>query len=330
MTTAHGACSPRSPPPPHDRDVIDAPRPAAHARLERVSAQFAALALQNPRDQNTIAAHDRPRPPPLIRRKTLKAAGVRVSAALGWHSAARTPVARLRALMQALRPIDPGIELVRLGPDGDGGYLLPDDLDGIRYAFSPGVSTESGFEAALANRGLDVFLADASVDGPAASHPRFSFDKRFVGCVTDERYVTLDDWHAAKLGDDPADLLLQMDIEGAEYETLLAASPKLLAKFRIMIVELHSLPQLWNEPFFAVASRMFEKVLKSHAVVHIHPNNCCGSVKSAGLEIPRIAEFTFLRRDRLRSTAYRTTFPHPLDRPNVAKAPLDLAPCWYT
>jgi hypothetical protein len=37
-----------------------------------------------------------------------------------------------------------------------------------------------------------------------------------------------------------------------------------------------------------------------------------------------------LRRDRLRSTAYRTTFPHPLDRPNVAKKPLDLAPCWYS
>ena len=121
-----------------------------------------------------------------------------------------------------------------------------------------------------------------------------------------------------------------MDIEGAEYETLLAASPSLLAKFRIMIIEFHWLPQLWNEPFFAVAGRVFSKVLATHAVVHIHPNNCCGSVKSAGLEIPRIAEFTLLRRDRLRATGFRTTFPHPLDRPNVAKAPLDLPPCWYS
>ena len=286
--------------------------------------------MQKSRVQNTIAADDRPLSPPLIRRKTLKAAGVRLSGALGWHAAPRTQAPHVRALMQALRPLDPGIELIRLGPDADGGYLLPDDLDGVRYAFSPGVSTESGFEAALAERGMQVFLADASVDAPAASHPRFTFDKRFVGCLTDDRYITLDDWHAAKLGHDDAELLLQMDIEGGEYETLLAASPNLLAKFRIMIVELHSLPQLWNEPFFAVASRMFEKLLKSHAVVHIHPNNCCGSVTSAGLEIPRIAEFTFLRRDRLRSTAYRTAFPHPLDRPNVAKPPLHLATCWYT
>jgi hypothetical protein len=266
----------------------------------------------------------------LIRRKTLKAASVRLAGGLGVHAAARTPRSSVQSLLQALRPLDAGIDLVRIGPDGDGGYLLPNDLDGIAHAFSPGVSTESGFEAELAERGMRVFLADYSVDRPAVSNPRFDFDKRFVGCLTDERYITLDDWHAAKLGADASDLLLQMDIEGAEYETLLAASPSLLAKFRIMVIEFHWLPQLWNEPFFAIAARVFYKLLATHAVVHIHPNNCCGAVKSAGLEIPRIAEFTLLRRDRLRSTSYRTTFPHPLDRPNVRKAPLNLAPCWYT
>jgi hypothetical protein len=266
----------------------------------------------------------------MIRRKKLKAAGVRLVGGLGMHAAPRTPSSSLRDLLKALRPLDPGIELVRIGPDGDGGYLVPDDLEGIAHAFSPGVSTESGFEAELAERGMQVFLADYSVDGPAAVHPRFVFDKRFVGCLTDERYITLDDWHAAKLGTDGAELLLQMDIEGAEYETLLAASPSLLARFRIMVIEFHWLPQLWNEPFFAVAARAFRKLLATHAVVHIHPNNCCGSVKSAGLEIPRIAEFTLLRKDRLRGTSYRTTFPHPLDRPNVRKKPLDLPTCWYT
>ena len=266
----------------------------------------------------------------MIRRKQLKAAGVRLAGALGMHAAARTRFATLRALLSALRPLDPGVPLIRVGPDGDGGYLVPDDLDGIRYAFSPGVSNESGFELELARRGQRVFLADYSVDGPAARHPSFVFDKRFVGCLTNEQFITLDDWTAAKLGADRSDLLLQMDIEGAEYETLLAASPSLLSRFRILVIEFHWLPQLWNEPFFALAAPAFKRLLATHAVVHIHPNNCCGSVKSAGLEIPRIAEFTFLRRDRLKSTSYRTTFPHALDRPNVAKAPLDLPACWYT
>jgi hypothetical protein len=264
-----------------------------------------------------------------MRRKTIRAAKVRLVAGIGMHATERTPANEVRALLRRLRPVHGGVELVRIGPAGDGGYLLPDDLVGIRHLFSPGVSTESGFEAELAERGLKVFLADYSVDGPAVAHPGFEFDKKFVGCVTDDNYVTLDDWVGAKIGDDAGDLLLQMDIEGGEYETLLAASPALLARFRVMIIELHWLAELWNRPFFALAERFFRKLTQTHSVVHIHPNNCCGSVRSDGIEIPRIAEFTFLRNDRLRGGGYRTAFPHPLDRPNVAKAPLDLPACWY-
>jgi hypothetical protein len=264
-----------------------------------------------------------------LRRKTLKAAGVRVAATLGFHAAARTPRDKLVALIESLWPIAPGIPLTRIGPDGDGGYLVPDDLGGIRHLFSPGVSNESGFEADLAERGFDVFLADYSVEGPAEPHERFSFDKRFVGCITNERFITLDDWHAEKLGTSDAELLLQMDIEGAEYETLLATSAALLRKFRVIVIEFHWLPQLWNEPFFDLASKAFDKLLATHSVVHIHPNNCCGSVVSGGIEIPRIAEFTWLRNDRVRTRDFARTFPHPLDRPNVAKPPLDLPAQWH-
>lgn len=266
----------------------------------------------------------------MIRRKTIRAAKVRLVAGLGMHATERTSVADVRALLRLLRPVDGGVDLVRLGPDGDGGYLLPDDLAGVDYLFSPGVSTESGFEAELAERGMRVFMADYSVDGPAAPHARFEFDKKFVGAATDGHFVTLDDWVTSKVADPNAELLLQMDIEGGEYETLLAASPALLARFRIMIIELHWLAELWNRPFFTLAERLFRKLTLTHSVVHIHPNNCCGSVRSDGIEIPRIAEFTFVRNDRLRGGGYRTAFPHPLDRPNVAKAPLDLPACWYS
>jgi len=265
-----------------------------------------------------------------MRRKTIRAAKVRLVAGLGMHATERTPAAEVRALLRELRPVHGCVELVRIGPDRDGGYLVPDDLEGISYVFSPGVSTESGFEASLADRGLPVFMADYSVAGPAVPHPRFVFDRKYVGCLTDERYMTLDDWHGAKARDADAELLLQMDIEGGEYETLLAVSAPLLAKFRVMIIEFHWLDELWSRPFFAVASRLFRKLLQTHSVLHIHPNNCCGSVKSGDIEIPRIAEFTLLRNDRLRGAGYRTTFPHPLDRPNVAKAPLHLPACWYS
>jgi hypothetical protein len=254
---------------------------------------------------------------------------IRAIGRAGYHVADRTPPDAVRALLRALRPIDGGHELIRLGPDGDGGYLVPDDLSGIEYAFSPGVSTESGFEAALAARGQRVFLADHSVDGPAETNARFSFEKKFVGGLADDTYMTLEQWKTATIGAHAGDLLMQMDIEGGEYETLLACPSALLAQFRIMVIEFHYLHELLNKRYFELVSRCFQKVLQTHSVVHIHPNNCCGSVKADELELPRIAEFTLQRTNRLKQHVYRRTFPHVLDRDNTRKATLVLPPCWY-
>jgi len=254
---------------------------------------------------------------------------IRAVGAAGLHIADRTSAADVQQLIRSLRPVGAKQELIRLGPDGDGGYLIPDDLDGIEYVFSPGVSTESGFEAALADRGMRVFLADFSVEGPARSHPNFDFTKKFVGCVSDDVFITLEEWTSSAIGSYDGDLLLQMDIEGGEYETLMSCSANLLAQFRIMIVEFHYLHEFFNRRMFEFASRVFRKVLQTHSVVHIHPNNCCGSVRADGLEVPRIAEFTFHRNDRLEGRTPRRAFPHPLDRNNTRKKTLALPPCWY-
>lgn len=261
--------------------------------------------------------------------KLIRDSLVRLAGVFGIDVVRRTPATEVDELIRSLHPVDSGVELIRLGPDGDGGYLLPDDLGDIEYCFSPGVSTESGFEVDLAERGLQVFLADFSVDEPAELHPNFVFDKKYVGCLSNETFMSLDDWKDNKIPGYEDDLLLQMDIEGGEFETLLSTSSKLLAQFRIIIIEFHFLQELLNKPFFLLSSRVFEKLLQTHSVVHIHPNNCCGSIKSKGLEIPRLAEFTFYRNDRFEQKSYRQAFPHPLDRDNTPKSALVLPDCWH-
>lgn len=241
-----------------------------------------------------------------------------------------TPVDQIRTLIRQLHPLAPPKPFIRLGPAGDGGYLVPDDLEGITTCFSPGVGGIAGFEHDCANRGMTVFMADASVDGPPSHHPAFRFCKRFIGALTDEQYITLDDWVQQSL---PAgstdDLLLQMDIEGSEYEVLLATSTDLLRQFRIIVIEFHYLDQLWNKFFFRVAGRAIAKLLQTHACVHIHPNNQRGAMTLSDITIPRTMEFTFLRRDRLTGEHYRRDFPHPLDHTNTVRDGLSLPKCWY-
>jgi hypothetical protein len=249
---------------------------------------------------------------------------------IGKFPTRQTDSASLRTLINSLHPVDSGRPLVRLGPAEDGGYLVPDDLEGIEACFSPGVSTVSGFERQCAERGMQVYMADASVDGPAEQHPRFHFSKKFIGAWSSGEFLSLDAWVQASVPSTGGDLLLQIDIEGFEYEALLATSESLLRRFRVVVAEFHSLDQLWSRPFFDLASRAFGKLLATHACVHIHPNNRSGSLVKQGIEIPPTMEFTFLRRDRCLRTAPRSDFPHPLDADNTDRRPMTLPECWYS
>lgn len=233
---------------------------------------------------------------------------------------------QMAAFARALHPVE--ANLIRVGAPGDGGYLLPDALDGIEACFSPGVGDCSDFELACAERGMSVFLADATVDGPAVDHPNFRFIPKYVGGYSDETTISLDDWvRSSGVGD--GDLLLQMDIEGGEYASLLAASPALLRRFRVMAIEFHFFGQLAEDPFFALAASMFAKLLESHVVVHAHPNSYSDLVEVAGVVTPQVVELTFVRRDHDLGAGYATQFPHRLDVENASNRSMPLPAVWY-
>lgn len=235
----------------------------------------------------------------------------------------------VRSLIRSLRPYSTEASLIRLGPDSDGGYLVPDDLRGIEACFSPGVAFASGFEMDCAQLGMMVFMADGSVDKPSLSHQLFHFTKKFVGATTSETFITMDQWVETSLPNSTSELLLQIDIESGEYEAFLSTSDALMRRFRIIVVEFHQLDKLFSKPFFDIANSAFRKILQSHSCVHIHPNNCCGSVKVQGLHVPRVVEITFLRTDRVRGSSPAREFPNPLDRDNTGLAPLPLPPVWF-
>ena len=142
--------------------------------------------------------------------------------------------------------------------------------------------------------------------------------------------MTMADWVRSARADDTGDLLLQMDIEGCEYETLLSMPDDLLQRCRVAVIEFHGLHQLWSRPFFRVASMAFYKLLQTHACVHLHPNNCRSAIRLQGIDVPRVMEFTFLRRDRFNQASLATQFPHPLDADNTDADTLVLPECWYS
>lgn len=240
-----------------------------------------------------------------------------------------TDYAHLEQFFKAIKPVTTNHELIRIGGVADGGYLVPNDLQNIEICFSPGVSVISNFEDDLAGRGIECFLADYSVEGSLIQNKKFHFEKKFLGTVEDSKYMTLENW-VQRNAPDRSDFILQMDIEGSEYGVICDTRAETLKKFRILVIEFHSLQALCDRLGFQFIDLTFKKLLKDFEIVHIHPNNCFKPVVYGKYQIPPTLEITFLRKDRIKSKVPTSKFPHKLDLKNdPTNEDLALPSCWF-
>jgi hypothetical protein len=256
-------------------------------------------------------------------KRCFEALGLKVSRQPKWLDP------RIPNSIKAMWPVRTGFELIRAGGSGDGAYLIPDDLDGIAALFSPGVDKVAQFEADMAARGIPSYLADASVQKPPVENAMFKFDRKFLGLVDDGDMITIDTWVETN---EPGtnDLMLQMDIEGAEWGVLANMSAQLLSRFRIMVVEFHSLSRMLDDFGAQVMTDVFNRLSLTHHVVHAHPNNYSGFTQRGSVQLPELIEVTYLRKDRAEAKDFVKEFPHPLDITNVVDRPtLTLPFCWH-
>jgi hypothetical protein len=241
----------------------------------------------------------------------------------------KTEKNKLIDFFNLVKPVKTEHELVRIGGEADGGYLVPDDLINLGACFSPGVSNVSDFENCLTIKGIKCFMADYSVDNPPITNSLFDFQKKYLGTQNNEKYMTLKSWVDTKV-ENEKDLILQMDIEGAEYSIILDAPLEYIRKFRILVIEFHDLDYLYNRIGFDLINLTFTKILKDFEILHIHPNNCIKPLEFKEFSIPPIMEFTFLRKDRIKLKTKNTTFPHKLDKPNLPNNDnFHLPKCWF-
>lgn len=226
----------------------------------------------------------------------------------------------LQESLQLIQPKASPNRLMRIGGATDGGYLIPDDLDNIAACFSPGVGESAGFELALAAKEIRSFMADYSVDKSPVDHELFDFEKLFLATHNKPgKFIRLEDWIERK-GQTAGDLILQMDIEGAEWPILADVSAETLSRFRLIVLELHGLDNLLTNPLgIEIFKSVFLKLNGQFSVVHLHANNCCGALNYQGIQIPRVLEVTLVRNDRyeVSGEVFEPNIPNPLDVPNA-------------
>lgn len=254
----------------------------------------------------------------------------RIISKFGFQISFNSNPKEIKEFIDLCHPILTDKKLIRIGDFTDGGYLIPDDLNGINFCFSPGVDQTASFEFEMAKRNISSFMIDYSVDSPPVENKLFHFEKKYLGVTNNDVFTTLDSWVMSKNIKEEEDLILQMDIEGAEFETLLHTTDKTIFKFRIIVIEFHGLDELINPKGLQIIRATFSRLLKNHSIVHIHPNNISPTVNYKGLEIPPTMEFTFLRNDRFQNSSFESNYPHLLDAKCIpTKEDIILPRTWY-
>ncbi len=241
--------------------------------------------------------------------------------------------------MQGMLPhsflFDQATDLIRLGGDHDGGYLVSEsDVMKSNYLLSMGIADDWRFEAGfLRIKPVPITAYDASISAAyflkktlkslwalSRKAPRWArvaikynlfFSKKnvkhikqFVGASSKGKSYC--DLSSALAPAKNTPFFLKIDIEGDEYDLL----DELIAHQSNMtglVIEFHDCPDYLAR----IESFIAQCELR---LVHIHANNCAALEATTGL--PSVLELTFSRHADLGTSA---TLPHPLDQPNDSK-----------
>ena len=237
----------------------------------------------------------------------------------------------LRRMLFFLAPHDPlGMELRRYGKDHDGGYVMLEDWPEEGAAYSIGIMDDVSWDAAMAAKGYPVHMYDHTIAGLPHEHENFHWSPIGLGETDrpEENLLSLATLLERNGHLGCRDLILKMDVEGAEWAALLHLPDRFLEHFRQILVEFHDCSRLDDAEHAQTMLRVFSLLNVSHRVVHIHANNWSSYDLVGGIPFPSVLEVSYVRQDVCTTVPSKRTFPTSLDMPNDANRPDYALPFW--
>ncbi|MDR1233179.1 MAG: hypothetical protein LBJ75_02890 [Puniceicoccales bacterium] len=213
--------------------------------------------------------------------------------------------------------------LVRIGRDYDGGYIMVDDFSKCDAAYSFGISQDVSWDLDIAKRGIDVFMYDHTIEGLPLQNGHFHFFKTGI-CGTsgeDTNLKTFEEILTANGHMTNKNLILKIDVEGAEWESFSKTPSETIENFAQIVVEFHGVDNVCDENKFNAMLNVFEKLNTTHQVVHVHANNYGTFDIIGGIPLPNTFEITYLRKRDNQFVSSHKCYPvQNLDMPNNPNA----------
>ena len=186
-----------------------------------------------------------------------------------------------------------GHKKIRIGQKADGGYILLDDLKNIKIAYSFGISREISFDKELADRKIDVYMYDHTINRLPFENSRFHWKKiGLSGIISNKTNLkTLPELLKENGHSKENDILLKIDIESHEWEVFQNLPTNIIKQFKYIVGEFHiSKRKKFNY------YNILEKIQLTHQIFHLHCNNCGTIIDLDGYKICNLLEISFIKK----------------------------------
>jgi len=230
-------------------------------------------------------------------------------------------------IVSLFSPMDvKGGKYVRVGSNYDGGYVMLDDFqkEKVDAAYSFGICDDVSWDEAIANRGIDVFMFDHTIDRLPKYHPKFHYFKMGVtGYEKGANLKTLGELIIENGHTTCKNLIMKMDVEGCEWDTFTETKSDVISQFSQIVVEFHNLfSAIYDQKHLSIMN-VLKKINQTHQSIHVHANSRNNALWIGPLVFPEVLEVTYIRRtdadDKL--IANTRQFPTEIDQTNVSNLP---------
>lgn len=204
---------------------------------------------------------------------------------------------KVHNLLHVMQPV--GYDFKRIGNERDGGYLLVDNFvkanNGIAYSF--GISNDISFDEAISKQGYDVYMYDHTINGISTGNERLHYFKQGIGDADgkmDGKLNTLEYYLNVNGHNNMDNMILKMDVEGAEWDFFKSVQKNTLMRFDQVVMEIHHFIGIRITADKIIKG--LEKLNETHQLVWIHSNNYGVAKRVNGRTYTNALEVCFLNK----------------------------------
>jgi hypothetical protein len=215
----------------------------------------------------------------------------------------------------------PDKSLIRIGGPNDGGYVMyrPESKS---TAISLGVGPNVSWDQNMVLLGHRVEMFDPTIKRPPNKVSGANFHRLgVVGNLEDQPNVDLRS--IAELREfcksDDKDLILKIDVEGAEWSAFANTTSAELEHYTQILVEFHDLHKISNDTQFELMKKAITNLCTTHFAVHLHANNYSRLVRFGRYWFPDAIEVSFIRKSDASLARIRSVVASEFDNPNCSE-----------